>query len=94
MPQSDFTPDGQRLITGGAAPARHGSLAVWSVHDGKLDKSFDLPTGPIHGLDISADGRFIALACGPSVRGADDSNAFVLELPHTATVQAPSKAKP
>ncbi len=89
-----FTPDGLRLVTGGAAPARQGSLAIWTVSDGKLEKSFDLPTGPIHGLDISTDGRFVALACGPSVRGTDDSLAFVVELPHTATVQAPNKGKP
>jgi WD40 repeat protein len=89
-----FAADGQRLLTGGAAPARLGSLAIWTVNDGKLEKSFEMPTGPIHGLDISSDGRFVALACGPSVRGADDSLAFIIELPQTATVQAPGKAKP
>lgn len=88
-----FTPDGQRLVTGGAAVARQGSLAIWTVTDGKQEKSFTLPTGPIHGLDISADGRSIALACGPTVRGTDDSLAFVLDWPITATAQAPSKTQ-
>jgi WD40 repeat protein len=88
-----FTPDGQRLVTGGAAPSRQGSLAIWTVSDGKLEKSFDLPTGPIHGVDISADGRLVALACGPTARGVDDSLAFVIDFPNSATVQAPSKTK-
>ena len=89
-----FTPDGLRLVTGAAAHARNGSLAIWTVSDGKLEKAYDLPTGPIHSLDITGDGRFIALACGPTARGSDDSLAFVIEMPHTTTVQAPSKAKP
>lgn len=89
-----FTPDGHRLVTGGAAAARHGSLAFWTAHDGKLERSIDLANGPIHGLDISADGRFLALACGPAARGDDSSLGLVLELPSTATAKAPSNVKP
>ncbi|CAN5468197.1 hypothetical protein BH10PLA2_BH10PLA2_33330 [soil metagenome] len=88
-----FTPNGQRLVSGGAAPLRRGSLAVWTATDGKLDKSVELPIGPIHGLDISADGRFAALACGRS-GAADNCNAYIVELPQIATAQATSKTKP
>jgi WD40 repeat protein len=88
---AQFTPDSQKLVTGGAALARQGSLAIWTVNDGKLEKSFNLPTGPIHGLDISKDGRAIALACGPTARGVDDSLAFVLDWPVTTTAQATKK---
>jgi WD40 repeat protein len=87
-----FTPDGQHLVSGGAAPLKKGSLAIWKATDGKLLKAFDLPTGAIHGLDISANGRLAALACGPATRGADESFAYVIELPLVITAQASVKS--
>ncbi len=87
-----FTPDGQHLVSGGAAPLKKGSLAIWKTVDGKLLKSFELTTGAIHGLDISAKGRLAALACGPATRGVEDSLAFVIELPMNVTAQASVKA--
>ena len=85
-----YTPDGQHLVSGGAAPLKKGSLALWTSKDGKLLKAVELPTGAIHGLDVSANGRLVALGCGPATRGTEDSLAFVVELPMTAT----AKAKP
>ena len=84
-----FTPDDRRLISGGGAPNRKGSLAVWNAADGKLQKAFDLPTGPILALDVSRDGSLIALACGPHTRESQASFAYTMELP----AGTPAKAK-
>jgi WD40 repeat protein len=88
-----FAPNGKRLVSGGAAPLRRGSLAIWTTSDGKLEKSVELPIGPIHGLDVSTDGRFAALACGRAGVG-DNCNAYIVELPQIAADQAASKTKP
>ncbi|QEL21045.1 WD40 repeat domain-containing protein [Limnoglobus roseus] len=76
-----FTPDGQSLVSVGTAPRNLGFLAVWSIADGKLKASADVPLGPVYALDVSADGKSVLLGCGPRTRTASDADAYVLPLP-------------
>jgi WD40 repeat protein len=87
-----FTPDGKHLVSGGAAPLRKGSLAVWQAADGRLVRGLELPTGAIHSLDIDPSGKLVALGCGPAARGDDSSLAYLLTLPLNPDAQAAARA--
>ncbi|HET6574707.1 MAG TPA: WD40 repeat domain-containing protein [Fimbriiglobus sp.] len=76
-----FTPDGSRLVSAGTAPRNQGYLAVWSVADGKLLAGQELLVGSIYSFDLTADGKFIVLGCGPKERGHTESEAVVVPLP-------------
>ncbi len=56
-----FTPDGKKLITGGGEPSRSGELKVWLVSDGTLLQDYRaVHSDVVLGLDLTADGRFLA----------------------------------
>src|SRR5207248_2347031 len=56
-----FTPDGQRLITGGGEPSRSGELKIWQVSDGKLVQELkNVHSDVVLGLDLTPDGRYLA----------------------------------
>ena len=74
-----FTPDGTKLVSVGSAPKNAGYVAVWNVADGKPLAAHTLPLGPIHSVDVTADGTAV-IGCGPKVRGMSDSDAVVLPL--------------
>src|SRR5262249_57651507 len=76
-----FTPDGKYLVSAGNAPRNQGHLAVWSVGDGKLVYSADLPLGPIYSVAVSPDGKLLALGCGPRGRQFQDVPAYILKMP-------------
>ncbi len=74
-----FTPDGTKLVSVGSAPKNAGYVAVWNVADGKPLAVHTLPLGPIHSVDVTADGTTV-IGCGPKTRGVSDSDAVVLPL--------------
>lgn len=74
-----FTPDGTKAVSVGSAPKNMGFVAVWNVADGKRLAAYELPTGPIYSVDVTADGTAV-LGCGPKTRGVSDSDAVVLPL--------------
>ncbi len=76
-----FTADGQSLVSAGTAPRNQGSLAVWTVADGKLKGAVDVPFGPIYALELAADGQGALVGCGPRVRTASEAEAYLLPLP-------------
>jgi WD40 repeat protein len=76
-----FTPSGKHLVSAGMAPRNHGYLAVWSVADGKLLYSGELPLGAIYSVAISPDGKLLALACGPRGRQFQEANGYIMKIP-------------
>jgi WD40 repeat protein len=58
-----FTPDGERVITGGGVPSRGGELKVWNVADGSLAMAIPEPhTDAVAAVEVSPDGRSVASA--------------------------------
>jgi len=59
-----FSPDGNRIATGQASPARDASVKVWDARD----KSPVMSTGRLHGsarsLAFGPDGRYLVAGCG------------------------------
>jgi WD40 repeat protein len=76
-----FSPDGQSLLTAGPAPRNAGILARWSLADGKLLATVDIPFGPVYALEPSADGKTVLVGCGPRVRTANEAEAYLLPRP-------------
>jgi WD40 repeat protein len=74
-----FTPDGTKAVSVGSAPKNMGFVAVWNVADGKRLAAYEMPTGPIYSVDVTADGTAV-LGCGPKTRGVSESDAVVLPL--------------
>lgn len=76
-----FTPDGRWLVTGGGVPSRSGEVRIWSVSDGRLDRSFDgLHTDTILALQVSPDGRRLVTGSADRfVRITDLSSGKVLQ---------------
>ena len=61
----DFSPDGQRLATGGGIPSRSGELKIWNVSDGRLIREIkDAHTETVFAVRFSPDGRQLASAAG------------------------------
>ena len=75
-----FTPDGTKLVTVGTAPRNKGYLAVWTVADGKQLSGQELDLGPLHAVDVRADG-LIVLGCASKVRSQSAADAVLLPLP-------------
>lgn len=75
-----FTPDGQSLVTAGAAPRFKSHLALWNVASGKRVMGIDRDYGPIHSLDTTADGTRLLLGCA-LVRGRSEAEAVMIKLP-------------
>jgi len=75
-----FTPDGAKLVTVGMAPKNKGYLAVWTVADGKQLLGQELDVGPIHAVDVRADGLLV-LGCASRTRGQSEADAVLMPLP-------------
>lgn len=59
----DFSPDGQRLVTGGGVPSRGGELKIWNVASGSLLRAIPDPhTDEVNSVAFSPDGQFVASA--------------------------------
>ena len=65
-----FTPDGKHLVSAGGAPGGKGSVAVWTVSDGKLLMSQEVPGGTCYGLALSPDGKENRARHGRGARSA------------------------
>ena len=75
-----FTPDGQFLVSAGAAPRYHSYLAVWNVVDGKRIYGSDRDGGAIHSLEMSLDGSRLFVGGAPP-RGRPEADGFILKFP-------------
>ncbi|MEZ6139440.1 MAG: WD40 repeat domain-containing protein [Zavarzinella sp.] len=76
-----FTPDQTKLITSGPGLKGTGHIAIWSVNDGKLLQAWNVERGPVYGIDISPDGKWIIAGCGPRVRQSDTPDALMFVIP-------------
>lgn len=57
----EFSPDGQRLATGGGVPSRGGEIKIWQISTGKLLQSFDdVHSDSILSLAFNFDGTLLA----------------------------------
>ncbi len=75
-----FSPEGDYLISAGAAPKGKSYLAVWHVADGKRVYSAERDCGPIHAVAITPDGTKLILGSAP-LRGKPQSDAAVIKFP-------------
>lgn len=75
-----FTPDGQFLVSAGAAPKGRSYLAVWRVSDGKRVYGAERDLGPIHALAVTSDGTKLVVATAPA-KGKTEPEALVIKLP-------------
>ncbi len=56
-----FSPDSQRLATGGGEPTRGGEIKIWQIATGKQVQDFkNVHSDTVLGLDFSPDGKFLA----------------------------------
>ena len=56
-----FSPDSERLATGGGEPSRAGEIKIWQVATGKQTQEFkNVHSDTVLGLDFSPDGKFLA----------------------------------
>ena len=70
------------LISAGKAPQVRGYLATWEPATGKMLTGEELKVGSIFGLAVSADGKFVALGTGGSLRtGVELNQGVVLKWP-------------
>jgi WD40 repeat protein len=76
-----FTPDGEFLVSAGAAPRYKGYLAVWSVADGERVYAAERDTGPVQALGMTPDGKRLVLGCGPQGRTESAAEAVVVWTP-------------
>jgi WD40 repeat protein len=76
-----FTPEGDRLITAGAAPRGKSYLAVWAVADGKRLFGAERDFGPIHALAVTPDGTKMAIGFAGVPRNKTEPGALVLKVP-------------
>jgi hypothetical protein len=54
----DFGPDGERLAIGGGVPSRSGQVIIWSLADGRAERTLDeLHSDSVLCLQFSADGK-------------------------------------
>jgi WD40 repeat protein len=74
-----YTADGKHLVSVSNAPRNHGSLAIWSTADGKLEFTEDLPLGAFYSLALSPDGKHIAIGAGKP--GQEVNSSFILTMP-------------
>lgn len=57
----DFSPDGERLATGGGEPTRGGEIQVWNIADGTILHEFNnVHSDTVLALDFSPDGKLLA----------------------------------
>jgi WD40 repeat protein len=75
-----FTPDGQFLVTAGAAPRSRGYLAVWNVSNGQRVFGAERDLGPIHSIAVSPDNTKLVVGCAPA-KGKAEGESVVVKLP-------------
>lgn len=75
-----FTPDGQFLVSAGAAPRAKSYLAVWRVSDGKRVYGAERDSGPIHSVAVTPDGTKLVIGSAPA-KGKTEPEAVVVKLP-------------
>lgn len=75
-----FSADGKTLVTAGTAPRNKGYLATWNVADGKQLTGQELDVGPIHAVDVRADG-LIALGCASKARNQSAADVVLMPMP-------------
>lgn len=75
-----FTPDGQFLVTAGAAPRSRSYLAVWNVSNGQRVFGAERDLGPIHSTSLSPDGTRLVIGCAPA-KGKAEGEAVVVKVP-------------
>jgi WD40 repeat protein len=71
----DFTPDGSRVITGGAE-----HVFVWSARNGRRERELMGHTRTVHAVVVSQDGKYVAAA-------GKDNAILVWELATGKTIQ-------
>ncbi len=76
-----FTPDGNQLVTAGAAPRGKSYLAVWNAADGKRVFGAERDFGPIHTMTIFPDGNRIVVGYSGVPRNKIDPAAAILKFP-------------
>lgn len=84
-----FTPDGQYIISAGSASRGKGYLAVWSANDGRLARGEEVPVGPIYALDLSSDGKLLALACGPQPQQGPEGKGYLIRMAEPSQLLSP-----
>jgi WD40 repeat protein len=53
-----FSPDGQRLASGGGEPSRSGELLIWNIQDGKVQQEIrDAHSDTVLDVEFTRDGR-------------------------------------
>lgn len=75
-----FTPDGQFIVSAGAAPKGKSYLAVWRAADGKRVYGAEREFGPIHTAALSPDGTKLVIGTATS-RGRPEPDAVILKTP-------------
>jgi WD40 repeat protein len=56
-----FSPDGQKLASGGGVPSRSGEIKIWQVATGKLLQDLEnVHSDTVFGLDFSPEGKYLA----------------------------------
>lgn len=61
----EFSPDGAQLVVGG-----YHELTIWNPNDGQLVRRIKNVDQRTYGLDVNAEGKLLAVACGsPGQRG-------------------------
>ncbi|QEG28686.1 WD domain, G-beta repeat [Gemmata obscuriglobus] len=76
-----FTPDGNQLVTAGAATRGKAYLAVWNVLDGKLVFGAERDLGPIHTMAMLPDGTRIVIGYAGAPRTKLAPGALILTFP-------------
>jgi hypothetical protein len=76
-----FTPDGNQLVTVGAAPRGKSYVAVWSVGDGKRLYGAERELGPIHAMSLFPDGTRMLIGFAGVPRNKVEPGAMILKLP-------------
>jgi WD40 repeat protein len=76
-----FSPDGNQLVTVGAAPRGKSYIAVWTVADGKRLFGAERDFGPIHAMSLMPDGTKMVIGFAGVPRNKSEPGAMVLKVP-------------
>ena len=76
-----FTPDGNQLVTAGAAPRGKSYVAVWNVSDGKRLSGAEREFGPIHAMSLFPDGTKMLIGFAGVPRNKIEPGAMILKVP-------------
>lgn len=76
-----FSPDGNQLVTVGAAPRGKSYIAVWSVADGKRLFGAERDFGPIHAMSLLPDGTKMVIGFAGVPRNKIEPGVVILKVP-------------